>query len=64
MTTERIVNRLIDSALRFYYRRWEPWEMLALGLAGLFLLMMATRTRRKIAASEKHRRERATELNA
>ena len=62
MTIERIVDRLIDCAMRLHYRQWKRWELLALGSAALFLLASAVRVRRKIAASEKHRRERAAEL--
>ncbi|MEA3225692.1 MAG: hypothetical protein U9Q07_07040 [Planctomycetota bacterium] len=60
---ERIVNRLIEGAARFYHRRWEPWELLALGLATLLLLIMAVRAHRKAAANEKHLRERTPNIN-
>ena len=63
MTIERIVNRLIDCAMRLHYRQWERWELLALGSLALFLLVSAVRVRRKIAASEKHRQEHAAEIH-
>ncbi len=64
MTVERIVDSVIDVANRFYHRQWKWWEILALGLVGLFLLVTAIRARRKMATSEKHIREHSSELHA
>ena len=58
MTIDRIVNRLVDYAMQFYYRRWERWEVLALGLVAVFLLVMSVRARRQAAENERHLRER------
>lgn len=58
MAIERIVHRLIEYAEGLYYRKWEWWELLALGLSGLLLLIMVVRSRTKATANEKHLRER------
>ena len=63
MNTERIVNRLTDFVLRFYHRQWEQWEVLALGLVALFLIVMAVKARREVAANKKHVRERTARMN-
>ncbi|MEA3224889.1 MAG: hypothetical protein U9Q07_02990 [Planctomycetota bacterium] len=55
---ERIVDRLIDCAIRLYYRQWETWELLALALAALFLFIMVIRSRIRAAANAKHLQER------
>ncbi len=62
MTMESIVNRLIDCVERFCRRRWEPWEMVALGLGGLVLIVMAVRAHRKEIANEKHLRQRTPRI--
>ena len=62
MTIERIVDRLTDSAMWLYYRQWEPWEVLALALVGLSLLVMAVRAHRKAAANAKYLRERTPRI--
>lgn len=58
MAIERIVDKLIKCAEGLYYRRWERWELLALGMAVLLLLLMAVRAQRMASAKEKHLRER------
>ena len=58
MAIERIVDRLIKYAEGLYYRRWEKWELLALGLTVLLLLLMVVTAQRRASAKEKHLRER------
>jgi hypothetical protein len=58
MAIERILDRLIKYAEGLYYRRWDKWELLALGLVFLLLLLMVIRAHRKASAEEKHLRER------
>ncbi|MHC4120297.1 MAG: hypothetical protein ACYSWO_22615 [Planctomycetota bacterium] len=58
MSVERIVDRLIECVLGLYNRRWEPWEVLALGVAGLVVILTAIRMHRKATANAKHLRQR------
>ena len=58
MSIEHIVDRIVELASQLYYRQWEHWEVLGLGLAALILLAMAVRAHRKAAANAKHLQER------
>jgi hypothetical protein len=49
--------------MRLYYRQWKGWGILALRLAGLFLLIMSVKVRREMATSKKHLREHALEIH-
>ncbi len=63
MTIEQITDRFIDGVMRLYYKQWKGWEILVLGLVGLFLVVMAIKARREMAASKKHLREHASEIH-
>lgn len=58
MAIEQIADRLVDYAEGLYYRNWERWELLTLGLAVLLLLLMVVRAQRRASAKQKHLRER------
>jgi len=58
MNIELMVDKLVRRAELLYYRRWESWELLALGLAAILVIVLAIRSHRKAAQTEKHLHER------
>lgn len=59
MTVEGIINRLSEFFSGLYYRRWERWELIAIAIAALVILILIVRAHLKVAANEKRLRERS-----
>lgn len=59
MTVERIINRLLELSSRLYYRQWERWELLAIGITVLAILILMVRAHFKVAANAKRFRQRS-----
>ena len=59
MTVEGIIDRLSEFFSWLYYRRWEKWELLAIAIAALAVLMLMVRAHLKVAANAKRFRERS-----
>ena len=59
MTVEGIIDRLSGYFSWLYYRQWERWELLAIALTALVVLILMVRAHLKVAANEKRFRERS-----
>ena len=59
MTVEGIIDRLTGFFSGLYYRRWERWELLAIAIAALVVLILMVRAHFKVAANAKRFRERS-----
>jgi len=59
MSIERIIDRLTGFFSWLYYRQWEAWELTAIAITALVILLLALRAHLKIAANEKRLRERS-----
>jgi len=59
MTVEGIIDRLSEFFSWLYYRRWEKWELLAIAIAALVVLILMVRAHLKVAANAKRFRERS-----
>jgi len=59
MTVERIINRLSEFFSGLYYRQWETWELMAIAIAVAVIILLIVRAHLKVAANEKHLRERS-----
>ena len=59
MDLERIIDRVSGVFLWLYYRRWERWELIAIGIAALVILILIVRAHLKVAANERRLRERS-----
>ena len=55
MSIERLINRLTEYFSQLYYRYWERWELLTIGIAVLLLLFFVLKAHRK--AKARRRRE-------
>ena len=59
MTVDGIINRLSGFFSWLYDRRWERWELLAIAIAALVVLILMVRAHFKVAANAKRFRERS-----
>ena len=59
MTVEGIIDRLREFFSLLYYRQWEKWELLAIAIAALVVLILMVRAHFKVAANAKRFRERS-----
>ena len=59
MTVDGIINRLSGFFSWLYYRRWDRWELLAIAIAALVVLILMVRAHLKVAANAKRFRERS-----
>lgn len=59
MTVNGIINRLTEFFSGLYYRQWERWELLAIAIAALVVLILMIRAHFKVAANAKRFRERS-----
>jgi hypothetical protein len=59
MDVERIIDRVTGFFLWLYYRRWERWELIAIGIVALVILILIVRAHLKVAANEKRLRDRS-----
>lgn len=59
MILENVVNKLTECWTLLYYRQWEKWELLTIGAAGVFLLLLLGGARRKVKANVRQLRERS-----
>ena len=59
MDVERIIDRVTGFFLWLYYRQWERWELIAIGIAALVILILIVRAHLKVAANEKRLRDRS-----
>ena len=59
MTVDGIIDRLSGFFWWLYYRRWETWELLAIAIAALVVLILMVRAHFKVAANAKRFRERS-----
>ena len=59
MTVDGITNRLSEFFSWLYYRRWEKWELLAIAITALVVLILMVRAHLKVAANAKRFRERS-----
>ncbi|UCD00142.1 MAG: hypothetical protein JSW66_09725 [Phycisphaerales bacterium] len=59
MTTEDLVNKLVQYSTQLYSRQWEKWQLLAAGAAAVVLLMLVVRHRRKTRVHVTELRERS-----
>ncbi|MGD8500849.1 MAG: hypothetical protein PVJ86_09395 [Phycisphaerales bacterium] len=59
MTVENLINRLAEYFWLLYHRRWERWELLAIAIAVLALLLLAGGARRQARANTRRLRERS-----
>ena len=63
MAIERIIDRIIKFVTWLYYRQWELWEVLVLGIVAFIVLVMAVRAHRKITNAERHLHERTPRIS-
>ncbi len=59
MTVEGIIDRLSGVFSWLYYRQWERWELLAIAIAALVVLILMARAHLKVTANAKRFRERS-----
>ena len=59
MTVEGIIDKLSGFFSWLYYRRWERWELLAIAIIALGVLILMVRAHLKVAANAKRFRERS-----
>lgn len=59
MTVEGIIDRISGFFSWLYYRQWERWELLAIAIAALVVLILMVRAHFKVAANAKRFRERS-----
>jgi hypothetical protein len=59
MTVENLINRLARYFWLLYYRRWETWELLAIAITALALLLLMGGARRQARANIRRLRERS-----
>ena len=59
MTVDGIINRLSGYFSWLYYRQWERWELLAIAIVPLVILILMVRAHFKVAANAKRFRERS-----
>jgi hypothetical protein len=54
-----IINRLSEFFSWLRDRQWEKWELLAIAIAALFILIIIVKAHFKVAADKKRLRERS-----
>jgi hypothetical protein len=59
MTVENLINRLAQCFWLLYHRQWETWELLAIAITVLALLLLAGGARRQVGANMRRLRERS-----
>ena len=59
MTVEGIIDRLSGYFSWLYYRQWERWELLAIAIVVLAVLILIVRAHFKVAANAKRFRDRS-----
>lgn len=59
MTVDGIRNRLSEFFSWLYYRQWERWELLAIVIATLVILIIIVKAHLKVAVNKKRLRGRS-----
>ncbi len=59
MTVEGIIDRFSGYFSWLYYRQWERWELLAIAVAVMVVLILMVRAHFKVAANARRFRERS-----
>lgn len=59
MVLQRLINRLSELFSLLRKRQWEKWELIAIAIATLFILIIIVKARLNVAANKKRFRERS-----
>ena len=59
MTIDGIISRLSEFFSWLYHKQWERWELLAIAIATLVILIIIVKARLNVAANKKRLRERS-----
>jgi len=59
MTVEGLINQIAEYARWLYYRQWARWELVAIAIIALSLLLLVGNARRKARANVRRLRERS-----
>ena len=59
MNADGIIDRLSEFFSWLFNRQWERWELLAIAIAALVILIIIVKTHLKVAANKTRLRERS-----
>ena len=59
MTIDGIISRLSEFFSWLYHRQWERWELLAIAIATLAILIIIVKAHLKVTANKKSLRDRS-----
>lgn len=59
MTIDGIISRLSEFFSWLYHKQWERWQLLAIAIATLVILIIIVKAHLNVAANKKRLRERS-----